>query len=666
MEPIKDHINKNELVFSLDIGTRTVIGVVAAYEDSKLRVLDCEIIEHEKRNMYDGQIHDIEGVVQVVKRVKNNLENRLGVELEQVSIAAAGRALKTNRVRIDREIDSTREIDKRLIKSLEMEAVQNAQGLLDKGANEDLRYYCVGYTVVNYYLDNNYIESLEFHRGNSIGADLLATFLPQVVIDSLYTVMSKVGLEVINITLEPIAAINVAIKKSLRLLNLVLVDIGAGTSDIAITKDGAIVAYGMASVAGDELTELIAKNYLIDFDVAEKIKINLNKNDTHTFEDIVGISHSLTTEKILDSINSGIQSLADEISNIILKYNEKSPSAVFLIGGGSQIPRLTEYIAARLEMPKERVVVRDSSIIEIVKDIPQKLQGPDSITPLGIAATAVENRYKDFIQITVNEKKVKLFNSKETRVSDALVVIGYNPRKLIPQRGEDFVYFLNGNQRRLGSEVGEPAKITVNGVPASLDYSLKNGDEVFVIESTKGGTPCPKLYDLVNFKKEVFLNQEKVNLIKSVSINGEVILSNIKINNGDRIELKQIRTISELVSEKGIDLNRFKVYLNDTEVAGEESLVSGDHIELRSVGSTVQEEKFNSLQEDKVIRLIINDKEEYIGFNKEEFNFVDIFNHIDFDLSKPQGNLVLLVNGLKAEYLQKLNDGDELEIYWQN
>ncbi len=81
-----------------------------------------------------------------------------------------------------------------------------------------------------------------------------------MVIEGLYSVISKAGLEVGNITLEPIAAINVAIKEELRLLNLALIDIGAGTSDIAITKDGKIMAYAMTSQAGDEITEALSQN----------------------------------------------------------------------------------------------------------------------------------------------------------------------------------------------------------------------------------------------------------------------------------------------------------------------------------------------------------------------------------------------------------------------
>ena len=70
---------------------------------------------------------------------------------------------------------------------------------------------------------------------------------------------------------------NVAIPEQYRLLNIALVDVGAGTSDICLTKDGSIVAYGMIPSAGDELTEIIAKEYLVDFASAEKIKLAAGK-----------------------------------------------------------------------------------------------------------------------------------------------------------------------------------------------------------------------------------------------------------------------------------------------------------------------------------------------------------------------------------------------------
>ncbi len=109
--------------------------------------------------------------------------------------------------------------------------------------------------------------------------DLIATFLPSEVVESLYTTMNKIGLEVASLTLEPIAAINAAIPENIRLLNLVLVDIGAGTSDIAACTGGSVTGYTMATMAGDEITETIMKQYLVDFSTAEAIKVQLEEKE---------------------------------------------------------------------------------------------------------------------------------------------------------------------------------------------------------------------------------------------------------------------------------------------------------------------------------------------------------------------------------------------------
>ena len=82
------------------------------------------------------------------------------------------------------------------------------------------------------------------------------------------------------LTLEPIAAINVLIPPSMRRLNVALVDIGAGTSDIAITDAGTVIAYGMVPIAGDEVTEAISDHYLLDFPMAEKAKRELLNQST--------------------------------------------------------------------------------------------------------------------------------------------------------------------------------------------------------------------------------------------------------------------------------------------------------------------------------------------------------------------------------------------------
>ena len=130
----------------------------------------------------------------------------------------------------------------------------------------------MGYSVVKYYLNEEMFTNLEGHKATKIGCDIIVTFLPEDVVDGLYSAVGQADLVVGNMTLEPIAAINVAIPENFRMLNLALVDVGAGTSDICITKDGSIIAYGMIPHAGDELTDLIVQQYLVDFKTAESIK----------------------------------------------------------------------------------------------------------------------------------------------------------------------------------------------------------------------------------------------------------------------------------------------------------------------------------------------------------------------------------------------------------
>lgn len=641
----------DNLIFSLDIGTRTIIGIVAQYtEDEKINILGYSIKEHNRRNMYDGQIHDIEGVTKIVKEIVGELEEELGVKLKKVSIAAAGRSLKTCKVRIDKKIDNTLEITKNMVDALELEAVQKAQNRINEEQNESkLKYYSIDYSVINYYLDDDVMTKLDGHRGEKIGVELLATFLPQIVIESLYTVISKAGLEVGTITLEPIAAINVAIKEDLRLLNLALVDIGAGTSDIAITKDGNIIAYAMTSKAGDEITEALSKKYLLDFTYSEKLKTQLNSKGKHHFNDIVGIEYELTTEEIVNDIYETINEISREIAEKILEFNSKAPSAVFLIGGSSQMPGLKECLAKNLGLPKERVSIRDTSFIENIEGIDDNINGPDMITPIGIAIESLNKKYSNLIEIEFNGEQIRLFNMDRVKVSDILVLTGYDPRDLLPKLGDDFIYFVNGDEKSLTIEIGEPAKIYVNNKIGNLNTTLQNGDVIKIKKGTKGKKIIPCLYDCISREKIIFINEKPFNLIKDVKVNGIEIKGNPKLNEEDRIEIIEINTVKELLEYLNEDVSIERILLNGEKVKGNEKLEANDQLFFLST---------------KSINLMINGEEISITHEKDEFLFVDIFNYIDFDLTKPKGKLVLKLNGEDAEYMAPLKNGDIIQIFW--
>ena len=98
-------IDSKEEVFALDIGTRSVVGIIIRKEtEREYCVVDYEIIEHENRAMYDGQIHNIDQVIKVVSQIKYNLEERNGKTFNRAAVAAAGKSLYTIRATAERSI----------------------------------------------------------------------------------------------------------------------------------------------------------------------------------------------------------------------------------------------------------------------------------------------------------------------------------------------------------------------------------------------------------------------------------------------------------------------------------------------------------------------------------------------------------------------------------
>ncbi len=212
-------------------------------------------------------------------------------------MAAAGRALRTERGEYCLELSAPEIVKGERISQLELEAVAAAERTLQDKEQEQ-RMFLVGYTVTQLRLDHYPMTSLEGHTGQVLEAAVVATFLPSEVVDSLYAVMVEAGLEVASLTLEPIAALNAAIPEDIRLLNLALVDIGAGTTDIALCRDGGVVGYTMATVAGDEITEALMRACLVDYHTAERIKMQLGKGAPISFEDVVGVEQSCSDEEI--------------------------------------------------------------------------------------------------------------------------------------------------------------------------------------------------------------------------------------------------------------------------------------------------------------------------------------------------------------------------------
>ncbi|WP_312093648.1 cell division protein FtsA, partial [Aminipila sp.] len=417
-------MDDKKIVFALDIGTRSVVGIVGALKDGNFNILDYEQEFHEKRAMRDGQIEDIDLVSRVANSVKRKLEQRTGQTFTKVSIAAAGRALRTAAASFSYDLIPNQPISSKIIQYMEYSAIEKAQEIFLSDSSEQESslkdYYCVGYSVTDYLLDDYKIKNLEGQKGKKAVVDIIAAFLPASVLISLYAVTARCSLEVDNLTLEPIAAIHAVVPDDVRFLNIALVDIGGGTSDIAISRDGSVIAYDMVTIAGDEITEALMQHYLTNFATAERIKLMLSGDAPMEFKDILGNEISLTPDEAYEAVREPIHALAEAISQRILLINGSAPAAVFLVGGGSQIKGLCKIVADKLGMAANRVavgVVNTENNLSLFSD---SLYSPTFVTPIGIGIVSSLYRGCDFFAISVNGKRIMLFNHQTIKVLDAL------------------------------------------------------------------------------------------------------------------------------------------------------------------------------------------------------------------------------------------------------
>lgn len=556
-----------QLVFGLDIGTRSIVGTVGYRVGEKFYVVTQSIREHGTRAMLDGQIHDIYKVGETISEVKTELEDRIGRNLRDVCIAAAGRVLKTVTVRVDTELGGDREVSGEDIYALDSLGVEKAYEEFLVKNDTDLKFYCVGYSVVRYYMNGYTMGNLEGHKAKTIGADIIATFLPEDVVDGLYKAVGEAGLEVVNLTLEPIAAIQVAIPEMYRMLNIALVDVGAGTSDISVTKDGSIIAYGMIPIAGDSLTEVVARHCLVDFATAEHIKREAGIHENVEYQDIMGLTQTISSAKIGEVTAEVIADMTKQVADKIKELNgDRSVSAVFVVGGGGRLPGYTDALADQLGIQRERVAVRGEEVMRNIEFLEEDARRDSlMVTPIGICLSFYEQS-NNFIFVYFNDQRIKIYDNNKVAVVDAAMQAEFANDGLFPKRGKELNYIVNGKPRIARGMLGEAAVITVNGNEADIYTPIHANDQIRVKVSTAGEAAHLDVNQLPEYgaTMRVEVNEKKIDLPKFVSVNGELQSGYYSIQDNDNIEILSYYTVRQVAEFMDVVINQeMNIYVNN-------------------------------------------------------------------------------------------------------
>lgn len=688
-------------VFGLDIGTRNIVGTVGYLTgDDEFNVVAQCVRQHETRAMLDGQIHDIGRVARTISAVKAELEEQIGEPLTDVCIAAAGRVLKTVTTHVEYEYAEETVVSAEDIHTLNLLGIESAQDKLKEQNDTRYKFYCVGYSVMKYYLNDDLFISIEGHKANKIGEDIIVTFLPEDVVDGLYSAVGQAGLTVANMTLEPIAAINVAIPENFRMLNIALVDVGAGTSDISITKEGSIIAYGMIPYAGDELTELIVQHFLVDFKTAEAMKLASTTDREVTYEDIMSISHTIPADEIWELVQPTVEKITTEVAAKIKELNgDKTVSACFVVGGGGKIHGFTEALAGKLDLPAERVALRGEEVLKEVNFEQEDIKkDPLLVTPIGICLNYYEQK-NNFIMVRFNGERLKLYDNNRLTIVDAALQAGFPNDQLFPKRGTPINFTVNGAARIARGEAGEPASVTLNGEPANINTPLVPNCEITIEPSTAGEDAVYTVGQLEEYHESsisVIVNGKVIVCPKFVQVNGSLEPASYEIKEGDEIETRNYYTVGQVAEFMDVEVDHDHDILVNNRVAdfetlvydnfsidwtllsfgvapesenrynatvGEETPVSGGATDDQA--AMMQQEQPESTDNQANIVVTVNGEAvELMG--KESYIFVDIFDCITFDLTAGRGRAIAtLINGEEAEFSQPLHDGDRIDLYWK-
>ncbi|PIC58678.1 cell division protein [Sporosarcina sp. P12(2017)] len=704
-------------LFALDIGTRSVVGIILEEQNDSFHIVDLISKEHKERSMIDGQIHNILSVASIIQEIKEELEQIHG-PLKRVSVAAAGRSLKTAEGTVTVDISDRTLISKEDINRLELSAVQHAQEKLLSAhqSQEDDHYYCVGYSVLYYKLQDEKIGSLIDQTGKSATVEVIATFLPRVVVESLLAALKRADLEMEALTLEPIAAIHVLVPPSMRRLNIALVDIGAGTSDIAIVRENTVTAYGMVPVAGDEMTEALSTHYLLDFPLAEQMKRQILEHDVLTVHDILGFRQEIPSEEVIDVIRPSVKHLALSIANEIKRLNHNSPpQAVMIVGGGGLTPTLTKEVSTQLDLPENRVAIRSLDALSGVTFSDQIEASPALVTPIGIAIAA-QRAPIHYISLTVNDQSIRLFELKELTVGDTLLAARITARQLYGRPGLALTVKVNGQWRTLPGEHGSSTTILLNGTEAGTKDRVGNLDSIELLFGKDGTDASATVRDLVEAPESIHYQLDGVTqkITGQILLNGKPVTMDTKIADRDELTVNPANRIQDVITSPvspwtepfTITWNgtphrlrkRETIYtVNGQEVSDDYQIHANDIIETyqpsflslkeiaKDLDIILEERADVTFNEEPVVitkqrtatyvngqlasldyQVQSNDKVEFKSLPSSPILFSDIFSFTDFSLpSHSTANYRLLRNGDSIRFNEIIFGGDQLEIIFE-
>jgi len=378
---------------ALDVGTEFAKALVFEIEDGRGVVKGVGRKRQGLAHMQSGTVADISAVVDNCAVALQEAEEMAGFRPEQVVIGIAGELVKgfttvTDQQRLKADLPITQAELGKLIEGVQRQAMREAERSVSwETGLQSVDVRLVHAAVVGAWIDGYAVTNPIGFQGRNVRIAIFDAFAPLVHLGALQTVAAKLELELVAVVAEPYAVARVLDSEQVRQGGALFVDVGGGTTDVALVRQGGIEGTRMFALGGRAFTKSIADRLELPFPRAEALKVDYARG-------IADEREAEVRDIVADDVAvwaAGVELVMEELA-----AGDLLPGRIYLCGGGSRLPEIRAALgddAFSRRLPFARppeVTILSPEQIESIRDDTRLLEDQQDVTPMGLAFQAIE------------------------------------------------------------------------------------------------------------------------------------------------------------------------------------------------------------------------------------------------------------------------------------